>query len=49
MSLRNLYGWALIHLAVALPLNAWLPKGTKEVAAPETPLKEGPPPSRLAL
>ena len=42
-------GWALIHLAVALPLNAWLPKGTRTAAAEATPVEEGPPPSRLAL
>ena len=42
-------GWALIHLAVALPLNAWLPKGTRTVTAEAAPVEEGPPPSRLAL
>jgi len=47
-------GWALIHLMVALPLNAWLPKGTKTTAVEaigvaEGPSEEGPPPSRLAL
>jgi predicted MFS family arabinose efflux permease len=42
-------GWALIHLAVALPLNAWLPKGTLIPQAETTQDKEGPPPSRLAL
>ena len=42
-------GWALIHLAVALPLNAWLPKGTKTAAGVATPVEDGPPPSRLAL
>lgn len=43
-------GWALIHLVVALPLNAWLPKGNKTVAAPATSaIEDGPPPSRLAL
>jgi MFS family permease len=43
-------GWALIHLVVALPLNAWLPRGNKTVAAPETPeVEDAPPPSRLAL
>ncbi|SDF93925.1 Major Facilitator Superfamily protein [Celeribacter baekdonensis] len=41
-------GWALIHLAVAFPLNAWLPKGTKTTAA-STPVEDGPPPSRMAL
>ena len=42
-------GWALIHLVMALPLNAWLPRGNKTVAAPKTPIEDGPPPSRLAL
>ena len=42
-------GWALIHLVVALPLNAWLPRGNKTVAAPKTPIEDGPPPLRLAL
>lgn len=42
-------GWALIHLFLALPLNACLPKGTK-VAPVGTPAAEnGPPPSRKAL
>ena len=42
-------GWALIHLLVALPLNAWLPKGTRAASAPSAPLGDGPRPSRLAL
>lgn len=42
-------GWALIHLAVALPLNAWLPKGTESVADAITRVDDGPPPSSLAL
>lgn len=42
-------GWALIHLVVALPLNAWLPKGTERIAAASTPVEDGPPPSRMAL
>jgi MFS family permease len=42
-------GWALIHLVIALPLNAWLPKGTKTVPPPTTPVEEGPPPARLAM
>ena len=42
-------GWALIHLFVALPLNAWLPEGTKSMGTPDTPVEEGPPPSPLAL
>ncbi len=42
-------GWALIHLCVALPLNASLPKGTKTIAKPVAPVQDGPPPSRRAL
>jgi MFS family permease len=42
-------GWALIHLCLALPLNAILPKGTTAMAMPEATLEEGPPPSRTAL
>lgn len=42
-------GWAWIHFAVAPPLNGWLPKGTKTVAVSSIPVKDGPPPSRLAL
>lgn len=42
-------GWALIHLCVALPLNAWLPKGTRKVETVATSTQDGPPPSRLAL
>jgi MFS family permease len=42
-------GWALIHLVVALPLNAWLPKGTERIAAASTSVEDGPPPSRMAL
>lgn len=42
-------GWALIHLCLALPLNALLPKGTERVAKPETEEVEGPPPPRFAL
>ena len=42
-------GWALIHLLVALPLNASLPKGTETMARPKEPIADGPPPSRLAL
>ncbi|MDZ4136176.1 MAG: MFS transporter, partial [Paracoccaceae bacterium] len=43
-------GWALIHLFIALPLNALLPKGTQ--AAPSAaigPTEDGPAPSRLAM
>lgn len=42
-------GWALIHLFVALPLNAWLPRGTETATVPDTPAQDGPPPSRLSL
>ncbi len=42
-------GWALIHLLVALPLNALLPKGTETIAPPETKDTEGAEPPRLAL
>lgn len=42
-------GWALIHLALALPLNAILPNGTETNAAPPTLAGDGAPPSRLAL
>ena len=41
-------GWALIHIFVALPLNACLPGGSAAPLA-ATPIKDGPPPSRLAL
>lgn len=43
-------GWALIHLFLALPLNAWLPKGTG--AAPKATValaEDGAAPTRLAL
>ena len=42
-------GWALIHLLVALPLNALLPKGTETMAPPETNDTVGAEPPRLAL
>ena len=42
-------GWALIHLCLALPLNACLPKGKERIASDLTPTEEGPPPSRKAL
>lgn len=42
-------GWALIHLCLALPLNASLPKGTEKIAGSTAPEDAGPPPSRLAL
>lgn len=42
-------GWALIHLFLALPLNAWLPGGTANDHAKAAPVEDGPPPSRLAL
>lgn len=42
-------GWALIHVFVALPLNAWLPKGSQKLDHAATPMHDGPAPSRLAL
>lgn len=42
-------GWALIHLCLALPLNALLPKGNLHSTAPDTTLPEGSPPPRFAL
>ena len=42
-------GWALIHLCLALPLNACLPKGTEAIARASEPVKDGRPPSRIAL
>ncbi len=43
-------GWALIHLLIALPLNASLPKGDVEaIANAAAPVEAGPPPSRMAL
>ena len=42
-------GWALIHLCIALPLNAWLPRGSEALPKPVTPEPAGPPPSRSAL
>ncbi|MFN6925162.1 MAG: MFS transporter [Tabrizicola sp.] len=42
-------GWALIHLFLALPLNALLPRGTEKATAPLRDAPEGAPPPRLAL
>lgn len=42
-------GWALIHLCLALPLNALLPKGAERLAVPVPDVSDGPPPPRLAL
>ena len=42
-------GWALIHLCLALPLNALLPKGTERIAKPKSGAPDGSPPQRLAL
>lgn len=42
-------GWALIHLCIALPLNASLPRGTRSPATTATPEQPGPPPSPMAL
>jgi MFS family permease len=42
-------GWALIHLLLALPLNALLPRGSQKITAPVPDEAEGPPPPRFAL
>jgi len=43
-------GWALIHLSIALPLNAMLPKGTQAIPSAATGSEDsGPEPSRLAM
>lgn len=42
-------GWALIHLVLALPLNALLPRGTRTITAPEPDAEDRPAPPRLAL
>lgn len=42
-------GWALIHLVVALPLHAWLPKGTEALPQSRPEVAEGPPPSSRAM
>ncbi|NYS26812.1 MFS transporter [Rhodobacteraceae bacterium 2376] len=42
-------GWALIHLLLALPLNACLPKGTETPAMRAAPVQDGPPPSPMAF
>ncbi|MGR3496170.1 MFS transporter [Citreimonas sp.] len=42
-------GWALIHLCLALPLNACLPRGTATAEGPRAPAEDGPPPSRIAM
>jgi predicted MFS family arabinose efflux permease len=42
-------GWALIHLFLALPLNAALPSGSQKIAAPAAMETEEPPPPRHAL
>lgn len=41
-------GWALIHLFLALPLNALLPKGTHRINASKAAEAKGPPPPRHA-
>lgn len=41
--------WALIHLFLALPLNACLPQGTKAAPLGTGAAEDGPPPSRRAL
>ncbi|CUH67410.1 oxalate/formate antiporter family transporter [Thalassovita gelatinovora] len=42
-------GWVLIHLFLALPLNAWLPKGTNSIVKANAPEEIGEQPSRMAL
>jgi len=43
-------GWALIHLCLALPLNALLPGATQATPAPqEAATTDGPPPPRFAM
>lgn len=42
-------GWALIHLFLALPLNAALPRGSQKIDAPKAAMAEGPPPPRHAM
>ncbi|SET89144.1 MFS transporter [Oceanicella actignis] len=42
------FGWALLQLSVALPLNACLPVGSKRGDTSPRPVEPGPPPSRLA-
>jgi MFS family permease len=42
-------GWALIHLFLALPLNALLPRGSQHMVPPQSEVPEAPPPPRLAL
>jgi predicted MFS family arabinose efflux permease len=42
-------GWALVHLCVALPLNAILPGGAAQPVAEEVADDPGAPPPRLAL
>jgi MFS family permease len=41
-------GWALIHLFLALPLNALLPRGAQKTVADKAVVAEGPPPPRHA-
>jgi predicted MFS family arabinose efflux permease len=41
-------GWALIHLFLALPLNALLPRGTHRMAAGQPEQPKEPPPPRIA-
>lgn len=42
-------GWALIHLCLALPLNALLPRGSTPARTPAPPDPDAPPPPRGAL
>lgn len=43
------FGWAAIHLVLALPLNSILPKGAALGQEPRLPGTSGTPPSRFAL
>ena len=42
-------GWALIHLFLALPLNALLPRASQKITTPVSDEPDGPPPPRIAL
>ncbi|MDX5359579.1 MAG: MFS transporter [Rhodobacterales bacterium] len=42
-------GWAVIHLCLALPLNALLPRGSTPARTPALPEPDAPPPPRGAL
>ena len=42
-------GWALIHLFLALPLNALLPRASQKITTPVSDEPDGPPPPRISL